>query len=234
MPWSLPVGEVPMPADVDGDSKTDHSCFDSVKSGAWHSFLSTTNTYQYNGFEFALNDIPTHVDVDGDKKADYVIYRSQKRMFEIFLSSYNFAPQSRIQIAIGEQESRVVPADYDGDSKVDIATWIPSTGIWEIAYAKDFINNTSPTLPSQPFIGCGVNVQAETNNSLTPCISHKVTFGGVGDIPIPADYNGDGRDEIAVYHTATAQLEILMPNGVTRNIDLSKYKNYVLASFIGV
>ena len=230
-PWSIPVGEVPTPADIDGDSKTDQSCFDSVNGGGWHSSLSTTNTYQHNGFEFTVNDIPSHVDIDGDKKADYIIYRNSKKMFEAFLSSYDFNSQKRVQVLIGEENSRSVPADYDGDGKVDLATWTSSNGIWEIAYAKDFINKISSMVPAQPFIGCGVPSQ---NINQISCISHKLTLGAPGDIPIPADYNGDGKADIAVYHTFTAQLEIVMPSGIRKNIDLSKYKNYVLASFIGV
>lgn len=236
MPWSLPVGEIPTPADVDGDSRTDHSCFDSIKSGAWHSFLSTTNTYQYNGFEFTVNDIPSHIDIDGDKRADYVIYRGGRKMFEVFLSSNSFDPQRRIQVVIGEQNSRIIPADYDGDSKVDLATWTPSNGRWEIAYAKDFVSNV-PSLAAvapQPFIGCGANAQAQGNLAPVPCISHVKTFGKSGDIPIPADYNGDGKADIAVYHPSTAQLKILMPTETSKNIDLSKYKNYVFANFIGL
>src|SRR5262249_6664645 len=74
-----------------------------------------------------------------------------------------------------------VPADYNGDGIVDIAVYRPSTGQW-------FIRNASP-LPEVISYGA-------------PCSAN---CANAGDIPVPADYDGDGDTDIAVYRPSTGQ-----------------------------
>ena len=231
--WCKPLGEVPIPADTDGDSKSDYSCYDSVKNGAWPDLISSTNEYRSHTFGITSTDIPAHIDIDGDKKADYAIYRSNQTIFEVYLSSLNFDSSKVIKLSLGDVTSRVVPEDYDGDGKVDLATWTPEGGKWEIIYAKDLLSMTiNPTAAGQPFIGCGIPQEGSTTN--TVCSKHTVLLGSAGDIPMPGDYDGDGKAEIGIYHLETAELEIPLSTGIIKKIDLSKYKNYTLASFIGI
>ena len=72
-----------------------------------------------------------------------------------------------------------VPADYNGDGIIDKAVYRPSTGQW-------FIRNAAP-IP-------------ETNLYGSPCSSNCVNGG---DMPVPADYDGDGRADIAIYRPST-------------------------------
>ncbi|MFN8390478.1 MAG: VCBS repeat-containing protein [Bdellovibrionota bacterium] len=68
-----------------------------------------------------------------------------------------------------------VPADYDGDGITDISIWRPSDGTWWI-------------------LNSGAAAGYAGGQGLT-----NVQWGLYGDVPVPADYDGDGRDDIAVW-----------------------------------
>ncbi len=231
-------GEIALPSDLDGDSKCDIACIN-LFSGTWPALISSTG-YHFQGRQISTSiiDIPAYSDIDGDKKADHVIYKSDKNQFNIYLSSENFNLGKFIQIPIGSKNSRVVLDDYDGDKKIDLATWTPDTGEWEIAYAKDLIgNNSLYTTGFTPpaFVGCGI--PQNTNNNIqgsASCATHKFTLGKSTDIPMPGDYNGDGKAEIAVFHIKSGKLEIFFTGGNKKIIDFSKYIGLIPANFIGV
>ncbi len=72
-----------------------------------------------------------------------------------------------------------VPADYDGDGKIDYAVWRPSTGEWFI-------------IPS--------------SNPGSPIVQQ---WGANGDIPVPGDYDGDGKTDYAVWRPSTGNWLII-------------------------
>jgi hypothetical protein len=65
--------------------------------------------------------------------------------------------------------------DFNGDGEVDRAFWNPATGIW-----RYYLNN-NPQIPNP----------------------QQVTFlwgkGSLGDVPVPNDYDGDGKTDFAVF-----------------------------------
>lgn len=214
--WCSEWSEIPLPEDLDGDSKADFSCYNGNDT-RWPSLLSTTKSYWNQSFNTTVADTHVYSDIDGDKTGDFVIYKPQAGTFEVYLSSCIKTPENQhckgtqpIRVTCGTQYSRTVPADYDGDGKTDLGSWDPSTGTWEIAFSKDFLPKGS----------------GSTQKTLT--------IGKAYDIPMPGDYNGDGSDEIAVYHSDTSELEILYTNGERKKINLSNYKDLIPASFIGV
>lgn len=79
-----------------------------------------------------------------------------------------------------------VPADYDGDGINDIAVWRPSNGVWYISRSSDggFVD-----------VGWGLTTSTPT--------------GGIADVPVPADYDGDGADDIAVWRPSEGRWYIL-------------------------
>lgn len=67
-----------------------------------------------------------------------------------------------------------VPGDYDGDGSTDYAIWRPSTGEWFVINSG-FASGYASSLVTQ------------------------VQWGLYGDQPVQGDYDGDGRDDIAVF-----------------------------------
>ncbi len=79
-----------------------------------------------------------------------------------------------------------VPADYDGDGIKDVAVWRPSNGVWYILRSRDgFIANIQWGLTS-PF-----------------------PTGGIEDVPVPADFDGDKIDDIAVWRPVDGRWYVL-------------------------
>ena len=211
--WCGEWSESPLPADIDGDSKTDVACYNG-RDRRWPAFLSTVNSYHADILDTTAIDITVYSDIDGDKKADYVFYNPQQQIFRIRTASIPGSVQENpkvFEFKMGTKSSRVITGDYDGDGKTDIGSWSPASGKWEIAFAKDIL--------------------ASASNEA----SHKViTLGKSGDIPMPGDYNGDGKTDIAIYHIDNSELEVVFDNGTRKQINLSKYKNLIPANFIGI
>ena len=66
----------------------------------------------------------------------------------------------------------LVPGDYDGDGKTDMAVWHPAEGYWYTISSKD-----GSILYDQ--WGAG--------------------YAPYNDVPVPGDYDGDGKTDIAVW-----------------------------------
>lgn len=80
------------------------------------------------------------------------------------------------QAAPGEPVEKL---DFDGDGKRDLGYWVPPTTIG----------------------GTGTFTALLSSNGFSTSVGQKVqvSFGGLGDIPVPADYNGDGRTDFGVF-----------------------------------
>ena len=76
-------------------------------------------------------------------------------------------------------------ADYDGDGLADPAVYAPDTAYWQVLF--------SGSLDIQGVYTWGDAVL--------------VTTGG---IPVPADYDGDGKADMAVYHQDTGIWQLFL------------------------
>jgi len=113
-----------------------------------------------------------------------------------------------------------VPDDYTGDGKADMAFWRPSTGFWFVLRSENFSfysfpfgqNGDIPTSADfngdnradyviyREGVGCGnphCNTWYIQYSSSSATTIHQL--GMSGDIPVPADYDGDGLADLATF-----------------------------------
>ena len=89
-----------------------------------------------------------------------------------------------------------VPGDYIGDGRTGLAVWRPSTGTWLVV--ESIHGNLGVRLPPRP-----VPTVGGTLSPIRPPRSQQ--WGTAGDIPVPGDYNGDGRTDFAVWRPSTGE-----------------------------
>jgi Tol biopolymer transport system component len=156
-------------------------------------------------------------DFDGDFKDDFAVYRAgstptAQSYWDILRSGTN----TPLSVQFGSGEDRIVPADYNGDGKTDIAVFRPSNGSWYIT--TDFgINYTAIhwgtdgdiPLPGD-FDGDGKadiavyrpseGVWYILRSSDGSFVGHQ--FGTSTDKPLLMDYDGDRKTDLAFLRTA--------------------------------
>lgn len=91
-------------------------------------------------------------------------------------------------LILGRCGDKPVPADYDGDSRTDIAVWRPSDGMWYVLLSSEAYSQ-----------GAMLSVQWGS--------------GSVGDVPVPGDYDGDGKTDFAIYRPSAGAWWVLKSSG---------------------
>jgi hypothetical protein len=154
------------------------------------------------------------MDFDGDGKSDDVVARNVGgAIVWYFLNGAGF---SGINFGLAATDF-IVPGDYDGDFKWDVAVW--RNGNFYILQSS---NGAFVTVPfgqagddpttTQDFDGDGKADPTVTRNvggTLTFYIQRStagftgVAFGdGVNDVPVRGDFDGDGKADVSVYRTS--------------------------------
>ncbi len=187
------AGDTPVPGDFDGDGSADLGVFRPA-AGQW--WIQLSGGGSINGFLWGQSgDIPLVGNFDGDSRDDIAIYRPNANILGApNTSGWIWSRSSDGQgfgVGFGRPTDRVAPGDYDGDGRLDVAVMRPTGNE----------------------IGVPIWYILRSNSGYTPGGVYYEVWGVPSDVPVPGDYDGDGRDDVAVWRSSTGEWWIQRSTG---------------------
>jgi hypothetical protein len=195
-------------SDFDFDNRTDLGGY--VRGTAlsqWDIRRSTDGAVITTSWGFP-NDIPVSADYDGDGRTDHAVFRPSEAKWYVHPSGAG--------VQFGLLNDIPVPGDYNGDGATEYAVFRPAEAKWYIHPSGTVVQfgllNDIP-VPGD-YDGDGrtdlavfrpIDSLNEYNNPgwywrrSSDGQVWSAQWGLAGDIPVPADYNGDGITDLAVF-----------------------------------
>ena len=249
-PWGIST-DFFVPADYDGDGKTDYAIWRPGTQGTFFILNSQTFTVRTDALG-TMGDDPTVVgDYNGDGADDPAVYRpgatagAASTWFYRTSSNVNF-----VAVNFGQNGDTPCPGDYDGDHKNDFVIQrdggtglgvfykLLTTGVFT---TEVFGNATDVVVPGD-YDGDG-----KTDIAVAAASSGKIvwsyrpssggatvsdTWGVTSDFAVQGDYTGDGKTDFAVWRPSTGTFFVLTP--ITKNIIVQPWGatgDYPVANF---
>jgi hypothetical protein len=107
------------------------------------------------------------------------MWRPATGLWSIRLSHVNYAPNHVLsfQLPRGSGTDEPLSGDFDGDGTSDIAVWRKAAGVWQILFSDGGFSSAASRVVA-------------------------ISQSARGDRPVPGDYDGDGKTDVAMWRHA--------------------------------
>jgi hypothetical protein len=191
--WRGTPGEMPVPADYDGDAVADGATWN-PGTGVWTIHNSGAGTTEQTTLG-RPGDRPVPGDYAGDGRA-------QPATWTPTTGTWHIGEREALWGVAGDVP---VPGDYNGDGTADLAVWRPATGSWLIRDVGEYQHlGEAWHIPVPADYNGDGRIEPATYSPASQRWfiwgRRAERFGDPGDLPLPGQYDGDGRADRAVWH----------------------------------